>query len=94
MWPSLGARQQPDGVMVQVTDATDIARFRQQAVAMNEALLMAATKQHEHTQIADALSERRQAAIRARDHFLAALSRELRNPLPAIATPQTNARQR
>jgi len=86
MWPILGADERPVGVMIQVTDATDTAHFRQQAVAMNESLLVSATRQHELTEVAESLSARLEAAVRARDHFLAVLSHELRNPLAAFSS--------
>ena len=74
------------GVMIQVTDATATAQFRQQAVAMNESLLVSATRQHKLAEVAESLSARLQAAVRARDHFLAILSHELRNPLAAFSS--------
>lgn len=86
MWPILGADERPVGVMIQVTDVTEIAQFRQQSVAMNEALLMSGTRQHKLTEVAESLSARLQAAVRARDHFLAVLSHELRNPLAAFSS--------
>ena len=85
MWPILGEDERPLGVMIQITEATEVARFRQQAVAMNESLLISAARQHELKQVAEALSARLQVAVSARDHFLAILSHELRNPLAAIS---------
>ena len=86
MWPILGAAERPVGVMIQVTDATATAQFRQQSVAMNESLLVSAARQHKLTEVAESLSARLQAAVRARDHFLAILSHELRNPLAAFSS--------
>jgi signal transduction histidine kinase len=44
--------------MLQVTDATETARFRQQAAAMNEALLLASVRQHELAEAAESLNAR------------------------------------
>ncbi|WP_020470469.1 ATP-binding response regulator [Zavarzinella formosa] len=84
VWAILGADEQPVGVMIQVTDATETASFRQQVVAMNEALLVSANRQHELAAAAESLSTRLRAAVQSRDRFLAVLSHELRNPLAAI----------
>ena len=47
VWAILGGDGRPAGVMIQVTDATQTALYRRQAMAMNEALLISATRQHE-----------------------------------------------
>jgi signal transduction histidine kinase len=60
MWPLLGANQNHLGIMVQVTEA---AQFHQDAVAMNEALLLGSVKQHELREAADVLNVKLQAAI-------------------------------
>jgi PAS domain S-box-containing protein len=86
MWPILGPDGRPMGVMIQVTDATETTLFRKQAVAINESLLVSATRQHQLTEVAESLSARLEAAVRARDHFLAILSHELRNPLAAFSS--------
>jgi signal transduction histidine kinase/ActR/RegA family two-component response regulator len=83
-WAIVGADERPAGVMIQVTDVTEAAAFRQQATAMNEALLVSVTRQHELAEAAESLSGRLQAAVQARDHFLAVLSHELRNPLASL----------
>lgn len=84
MWAILGEDDQPAGVMIQVTDSTETALFRRQVTAINEVLVVSATRQHELADGAGVLSTRLQAAVRARDHFLAVLSHELRNPLAAM----------
>ena len=86
-----GLKKKSTGVMIQVTDATETALFRQQAVAMNEALIVSSTQQHELAEVAGSLSARLRAAVETRDHFLAVLSHELRNPLAAIRNAVTLA---
>jgi len=86
VWAILGHDERPAGVMVHVTDTTEMANFRAQAKAMNEALLISATRQHELAEAADSLTARLQAAVQTRDHFLAVLSHELRNPLAPMST--------
>ncbi len=58
VWAILGPDERPAGVMIQVTDATEITVYRQQAMAMNEALMISATRQHELTEMAESLSVR------------------------------------
>lgn len=86
VWPILGDDEHPVGVMIQVTDSTETALFRRQMTAMNESLIVSATRQHELAETAQSLGERLQSAVEARDRFLAILSHELRNPLAALST--------
>ncbi len=75
-WAILGAGV-PVGVMIQVTDSTEMAVFRAQVVDMNQQLLLSGTRQHELTEIAE-------DAGRLNDEFLTTLSHELRTPLTSI----------
>ncbi|MBY0275501.1 PAS domain-containing sensor histidine kinase [Candidatus Binatia bacterium] len=96
--PPEGRESEPVGVMIQVTDATVIAKFRRESVAINEALVESSVRLHElmdeATELNAALrqSEARehgalleaQAANQGKEIFLATLAHELRTPLGAI----------
>ncbi len=85
VWAILGPDDRPAGVMVQVTDSSEIALFRRRVVATNESLVVAGTRQHELTERAEQLGARLRVAVEGRDRFLAVLSHELRNPLAAFS---------
>ncbi|MCA1606868.1 MAG: PAS domain-containing protein, partial [Acidobacteria bacterium] len=67
VWAILGADERPVGVIIQVTDTTEMAIFRRQVMAMNEQLLLSSTWQHELTETAE-------RANQVKDEFLATLS--------------------
>ncbi|HUZ95867.1 MAG TPA: PAS domain S-box protein, partial [Edaphobacter sp.] len=73
MWPLLGANQSHLGIMVQITEAT---QFHDDAVAMNQALLLGSVRQHELTEAAEKLNTKLQAEMterkRAEDELLKA----------------------
>ncbi len=77
VWAILGANECPVGVIIQVTDATEMAVFRSQVMEMNSQLLLSGTRQHELAEVADRASQ-------IKDEFLAILSHELRTPLTSI----------
>src|ERR1700689_434259 len=97
MWPLFGANHSHLGIMVQVTEA---AKFHDDAVAMNQALLLGSVHQHELTEAAELLNVQLQAAIilgkKAEEALIgseklasagrmaAVLAHEINNPLAAI----------
>ncbi len=97
MWPLLGADHNHLGIMVQVTEA---AKFHDDAVAMNQALLLGSVRQHELTEAAELLNVQLQAALilgkKAEEALIgseklasagrmaAVLAHEINNPLAAV----------
>ena len=97
MWPMLGADHNHLGIMVQVTET---AKFHDDAVAMNQALLLSSVRQHELTEAAELLNVQLQAAIivgkKAEEALIgseklasagrmaAVLAHEINNPLAAV----------
>lgn len=77
VWAIRGEDERPVGVIIQIDDTTEMATFRRQVTAMNEQLLLSATRQHELTETAD-------RANQLKDEFLSTLSHELRTPLTSI----------
>jgi len=96
--PVAGEPAPTPGIVVHITDSTEIAAFRQRAAAMNERLLLSSVRQHELIAEAEALNlelrqreqrerearESAEAADRSKDVFLRTLSHELRSPLNAV----------
>lgn len=77
IWPALDEKECPVGVIVQMTKS---AGFRQNTVAVNEALLISGLRQHELTEEAEKLNEQLKAEIDERKKLaetLAALSQDL-----------------
>jgi len=97
MWPLLGEDHSHLGIVVQITEA---AQFHDDAVAMNQALLLGSVRQHELTEAAGLLNVQLQAAIiqgkKAEEALIsseklasagrmaAVLAHEINNPLEAI----------
>jgi len=60
MWPALDANERPEGVIIQMTKSAD---FRQNAAAVNEALLISGLHQHALTETAEKLNTQLKAEI-------------------------------
>lgn len=70
VWPILDADQQPAGVMMHVTEAT---QSHQQTGAMNQALLISSVRQHELTEVAEKLNAQLRAEMLERESVQEAL---------------------
>jgi PAS domain S-box-containing protein len=57
VWPILNPAGEPAGLIVEVTDITEMALSRLRAMEMNQALLVSSVRQHELTQEAKVLNE-------------------------------------
>jgi len=84
VWAILGGDERPAGVMIQVTDSTEIALYRKHSADVNESLLISALRQHELARTAEDLNARLKVAGQHKDRFLAVLSHELRTPLTPV----------
>jgi PAS domain-containing protein len=69
MWP-VSVDERTAGVMIQVTET---AQFREKTLAMNEALMLGAVRQHELTETAENLNARLRVEITEREHAEEAL---------------------
>ena len=74
MWPVV-AGEQTVGVTIQVTET---AKLQEEAIAMNEALMVGAVHQHELTEAAEKLSEQLKAEISAREKVARLLAEKAR----------------
>ncbi len=97
MWPLLAPNHSHLGIMIQVTEA---AKFHDDAVAMNQALLLGSVRQHELTEAAELLNVQLQTAIilnkkteqaligseklASAGRMAAVLAHEINNPLAAV----------
>ncbi len=63
MWPLLGTNRRPLGILVQITEATQL---HDDAVAMNQALLLGSVRQHELMEAKETLNTRLQAEMTER----------------------------
>jgi two-component system CheB/CheR fusion protein len=93
VWAIFGSGTHPVGAMIQVTDATEIALFRKQTAAMNQALLLSGIRQHELVETSAALNARLQIALQEKEYFIAILSHELRTPLTPVLLAASALRQ-
>ena len=67
-WAILANTEQLAGIVMVVADTTASVRSRQQASAMNEALVLSGLRQHELTEQADNLNERLQRSVQETHH--------------------------
>jgi two-component system NtrC family sensor kinase len=97
IWPVRGAEDHPVGVMMQVTETT---QFHQQAIAVNEQLLLSGVHQHELRETTDRLNTQLQLEITDRKRmeralvnseklavtatFASTMAHEINNPLEAM----------
>jgi signal transduction histidine kinase len=79
-WPVIG-NERPVGLIIQVSESAEV---HEKTLAMNEALILGSVRQHELTEAAEALEQRRQEQLQFKDEFLSHVSHELRSPLTAI----------
>ncbi|HEX7422956.1 MAG TPA: HAMP domain-containing sensor histidine kinase [Terriglobales bacterium] len=97
MWAILDGNKRSTGVMIQVAERTS---FDQQAIEMNQELLLSGLRQHELTERAETLNSQLQAQMIQRKHmeralvsseklavtarFALTMAHEINNPLEAI----------
>jgi signal transduction histidine kinase len=100
VWAILGADELPVGVMIQVTDATETALFRRQAMAMNEALVLSSVRQHELVESAESLNaqlrevhDQLEARVVERTAELAAANASLRAEIETRESAEASHRE-
>ena len=76
-WPLAGPEGHPNGIIVQVEDATETTWFREQSRSMNEALMLSSVRQHELIQKANLLSDQLQDARSRLEERIAERTAEL-----------------
>jgi two-component system NtrC family sensor kinase len=97
MWPMFAADHRTLGIVIQITETTS---FHQDAIAMNQALLLGSVRQHELTEAAELLASQLHSEIIARKNaeealirseklasvgrMAAVLAHEINNPLAAV----------
>jgi PAS domain S-box-containing protein len=100
VWAVLGEEGRPAGVMIQVTDSTETAVYRQQTRAMNEALMVSAVRQHELAEVAESLNaqlreghDRLEERVAERTAALAAANNSLRAEIGAREGAEAERRE-
>jgi PAS domain S-box-containing protein len=100
VWAILGEDGLPAGVMIQVMDSTESAVYRQQSIAMNEALMISATRQHEFAEVAESLNaqlrearDRLEGRVAERTTELAAANTSLRAEIEAREAAEADRRE-
>lgn len=68
VWPTSFSERQADGIMIQVTDTTEAAISRLQAVEMNQALILSDVRQHELAETVHNLNLELRHSIRETHH--------------------------
>jgi PAS domain S-box-containing protein len=84
MWAITGDDRKPAGVMIQVSDVSNVVAHRKLVAETNQALLLSSLVQHERTESAEKLNSELTAATNAKSQFLANMRHEIRTPLGAV----------